>query len=177
MDMMKWGTLTNRIEKTNCVECKNMILTLASLSEITACNGYGILEIIYRGTFDEADLHSEEIPESYRTRVKLDFIRNDFFGDLIVTFQIVEDYDYACQLVENHILHAQCSEEEYRNMVFQYLSMRMICKQCLPWEIEYCLGSIVYQGISLVKTMRNYMNEKDTYADCVKRFRGHWQRA
>ena len=174
--MTNWGDLTKRIQKTNAEECEKLILTLASLSEITACNGFEILEKIHLGAFDEADLHHEEIPENYRKKVNLDCVRNDFFGDLIFAFQMMEDYDYTCELMENHIINTDCSDDEYRNMVFEYLGVRMICQKRLPWEIEYCLGSIVQRGDSLIQSMQNYMNEQDTYIDCVQRYRGHWER-
>ncbi len=175
--MMKWGErMAAKADEEQSFECETLIVTLASLSEIVAWNGFGILERIYTGVFDEADLHCEEIPEMYRSKVNLRLIQNDFFGDLIFAFLMTDDYEYACQLMETHIVNADCSEKDYRDLVLQYMGMRMICQKRLPWEIEYSLYSIVKKGKSLIKCIKNYMKGTENYEDCIKRYRSHWQK-
>ncbi len=175
--MINWRELTVvKADREQSDECEKMIVTLASLSEIVAWNGFEILQRIHIGTFDEADLRCEEIPEINRSKVNLCLVQNEFFGDLIFSFLINDDYEYACQLMETYIMNAECSEKVYRNMILQYIGIRMICRKRLPWEIEYSLCSIVKKEISLLKCIKKYKKEAEGFEDCIKRYRSHWQK-
>lgn len=173
--MMDWENLATRVSRTEPEECESLILTLAALSEIVAHHDYSVLERIHMGYFDEADIKVEEVPEVYREKICLELIRNDFFGDLVFVFITMDDYEYACHLMENHIYNSLCSEKEYREMILQYLGVRMIRKKRLPWEIEYCLRNVTHQPVSLTKIMERYMQGKDTYKSCIDRYRSHWR--
>lgn len=169
------GDIVYKIQEVDPGEYEDLILTLGALSEIVAWNGYEILERIYQGSFDEADLRREEIPLAYRSKVKLELIRNEFFGELIFAFGMIEDHAFACRLIGDHIMRKNCSEKECCELVLEYYGMCMIYKKRLPWEIEYHLQNVVGQSSSLKKCMAGYKREGETYMECVQRYRSHWQ--
>lgn len=173
--MMDWERLAAGAGRAKPGECESLILTLAALSEIAAHHGDSVLERIHMGYFDEADIKVEEIPVADRENICLELIRNDFFGDLIFVFVTMDDYEYACQLIESHIYNSLCSEQEYRNRMLMYVGIRMVRKKKLPWEIEYCLRSLIHDPVSLVQLIERYRRKEETYQDCVDRYRSHWQ--
>lgn len=175
--MSDWKELAAKIGKTDREECEPLILTLAALSEIVARHGESVLDRIVMGYFDEACLQGEEISEAFRNKVNLELVRNHFFQDLIFAFITIDDYEYACQLMEGHICHLAGSEKEYRDMVLQYLGMRMICEKRYPWEIEYCLRRAIHHKEPIYEIMRSYMQEGDTFEDCVERYHSYFKNA
>ena len=169
------GELGCRVAKADLEECEYLVFTLAALSEIVAWNGLGVLERIYRRTFDEADLIHEEIPIEHRYKVNLELLCNEFFGALIFAFQLIDDYKYACTMMEKYIRSRECSENTYVKMVLMYRGMYMIYKKSLPWEIMYHLQNVVGQDRSRKQCLADYKREGETYLECVKRYRSHWR--
>lgn len=168
--MMDWEELATKTVEIDKKKCEALILTLSVLPEIMIHYGNSVLARIHRGYFDEADIKVEEIPVLYRGKVNLELIRNDFFRDLIFVFITMDDYEYACQLMESHICNSDCSEEELANMVLQYLGMRMICQKRFPWEIEYCLRRVIHQPESMSEIMQRYMPDEGRTEDFIGRF-------
>lgn len=168
--MMDWEELATKTGKADKEECEALILTLSVLPQIMTQYGDSVLTRIHMGYFDEADIRVDGIPAAYREKVNLELIRNDFFRDLIFVFITMDDFEYACQLMESHIHNSDCSEKEYRKMVLQYLGMRMICQKRFPWEIEYCLRSVIHQQESMSEIMQRYMLKEDTFDDCISRY-------
>ncbi len=63
------------------------------------CHGFGILKNIYEGTFDEADLGNEQIPEWYQSKIRLETLSGEFFRDLLLYFiwwMILSIYAIGC---------------------------------------------------------------------------------
>ena len=58
--MRKAHMVGGGVKKDKLTENEYLIYTLAVLPELVFCHGFGILKNIYEGTFDEADLRSEE---------------------------------------------------------------------------------------------------------------------
>ena len=173
--MDRKGELGCEEKKENLKEYDDLIYTLAALSEIVAWNGIDILERIYSGTFDEADLKREEIPIKYRYKVKLELLRNNFFGALIFAFQLIDDYAYACRALEKYIRNRKCSLNTYCKMTLVYQGICMIYKKSLPWEIEYQLQSLTGRKRTLEQCMESYKREEETYIECVQRYYSHWK--
>lgn len=169
--MMDWEELATKTGKTDKEECEALVLTLSVLPQIMTQYGDSVLTRIHMGYFDEADIRVDGIPAAYREKVNLELVRNDFFRDLIFVFITMDDYEYACQLMESQIHNSNCSQKEYRKMVLQYLGMRMICQKRFPWEIEYCLWSVIHQQEKMSDIMQRYMLKEDTFDDCISRYR------
>ena len=80
-------------------ENEYLIYTLAVLPELVFCHGFGILKNIYEGTFDEADLGNEQIPEWYQSKIRLETLSGEFFRDLLLYFiwwMILSIYAIGC---------------------------------------------------------------------------------
>lgn len=66
--MRKAHMVGGGVKKDKLTENEYLIYTLAVLPELVFCHGFGILKNIYEGTFDEADLGNEQIPEWYQSK-------------------------------------------------------------------------------------------------------------
>lgn len=122
--------------------------------------GYSVLEKIHKGYFDEADIKVEGIPNEFKEKVNLGLLCNDFLGNLLFVMKL-NDNEYVFQLLESYISNSSCSEKEYRDMVLQYIGIRMLSEKRLPWEIEYCLKNVTHQKESLPKIVERYVQEDD----------------
>lgn len=143
-----------------------MILTLSLLPLLIIHYGSTVLDKIHCGRFDEADIKIQ-LPSIFKDKVNLQLLCNDFFGDLIFIMQL-PDNEYSFQLLENRILTSTCNEKEYCDMVLQYVGIHMLSQKRLPWEIEYCLRSIMHQQESMKKIVQKYEQEEYTYEEYVK---------
>ncbi len=114
---------------------ERLIYTMASLAEIVKYYGEGVLERIYRGTFDEADISPEKIPEEYRDKVNLSLLCDEFFGGVIFLFQLTDDYECACLALETWIRKNPCSKKENNQKRLMYQGVRLIHEKKLPGEI------------------------------------------
>ncbi len=61
--MHKAHMIGGGVKQEKLMENEYLIYTLAVLPELVFCHGWGILQKIHEGTFDEADLGNEQIPE------------------------------------------------------------------------------------------------------------------
>lgn len=144
------------MEKLDVGECELWILTLSLLPILVVHYGYSVLEKIQKGCFDEADIKIQGIPQIWIDKVNLQLLCNDFFGDLIFILN-THDRDYAFRLIEYRILNSLLDDEkEYCEMVLQYVGIRMLSRNRLPWEIEYGLRMVIHQPESFAKNMKKY---------------------
>ena len=94
--MRKAHMVGGGVKKDKLTENEYLIYTLAVLPELVFCHGFGILKNIYEGTFDEADLGNEQIPEWYQSKIRLETLSGEFFRDLLFVFYLVDDFEFIC---------------------------------------------------------------------------------
>mgnify|MGYP000893760836 CR=1 FL=1 len=87
--MRKAHMVGGGVKKDKLTENEYLIYTLAVLPELVFCHGFGILKNIYEGTFDEADLGNEQIPEWYQSKIRLETLSGEFFRDLLFVFYLL----------------------------------------------------------------------------------------
>ena len=97
--MRKAHMVGGGVKKDKLTENEYLIYTLAVLPELVFCHGFGILKNIYEGTFDEADLGNEQIPEWYQSKIRLETLSGEFFRDLLFVFYLVDDFEYICTVL------------------------------------------------------------------------------
>ncbi len=173
--MTSWEELSDNIVKPEGDECEELIITLSSLSEIVAFRGFSAITLINRGIFDEGDMDIEEIPDVYQQKVKLVYIENDFFRFMLFLMSEIEDERYAHHLIERYISTTYRSQDEYRAMALQYVSLCMVSQKRLPWEIEYRLRKMIHKEESMDMILDRYKREEESDIDCNSRYLGHWQ--
>ena len=97
--MRKAHMVGGGVKKEKLTENEYLIYTLAVLPELVFCHGFGILKNIYEGTFDEADLGNEQIPEWYQSKIRLETLSGEFFRDCFLYFiwwMILSIYAIGC---------------------------------------------------------------------------------
>jgi hypothetical protein len=104
--MRKAHMVGGGVKKDKLTENEYLIYTLAVLPELVFCHGFGILKNIYEGTFDEADLGNEQIPEWYQSKIRLEALSGEFFRDLLFVFYLVDDFEYICNRLFFYIVSA-----------------------------------------------------------------------
>ena len=118
--MRKAHMVGGGVKKDKLTENEYLIYTLAVLPELVFCHGFGILKNIYEGTFDEADLGNEQIPEWYQSKIRLETLSGEFFRDLLFVFYLVDDFEYICNRLFFYIKAQSCPEQKRMNMLLQY---------------------------------------------------------
>lgn len=123
--MRKAHMVGGGVKKDKLTENEYLIYTLAVLPELVFCHGFGILKNIYEGTFDEADLGNEQIPEWYQSKIRLETLSGEFFRDLLFVFYLVDDlsiYAIGCFLYKSTVLSGAKTNEHAVTVLWSPLS-------------------------------------------------------
>ena len=169
--MRKAHMVGGGVKKDKLTENEYLIYTLAVLPELVFCHGFGILKNIYEGTFDEADLGNEQIPEWYQSKIRLETLSGEFFRDLLFVFYLVDDFEYICNRLFFYIKAQSCPEQKRMNMLLQYYGVRYLLERKMPWEIESRLWEIAGEKRDVEDIIFIYQRDAETMAECVRRLR------
>ena len=152
--MRKAHMVGGGVKKDKLTENEYLIYTLAVLPELVFCHGFGILKNIYEGTFDEADLGNEQIPEWYQSKIRLETLSGEFFRD--------------------YIKAQSCPEQKRMNMLLQYYGVRYLLERKMPWEIESRLWEIAGEKRDVEDIIFIYQRDAETMAECVRRYEARY---
>lgn len=172
--MQKAHMVGGGVKQDKLTENEYLIYTLAALPELVFCHGWCILKNIYEGTFDEADLGSEQIPEWYQSKIRLETLGGEFFRDLLFTFYLVDDFEYICNRLLSYIKTRSCSEQKRMNMLLQYYGIRYLLERKMPWEIESRLWEIAGEKRDIEDIIFIYQRDTETMNECVKRYEARY---
>lgn len=172
--MRKAHMVGGGVKKDKLTENEYLIYTLAVLPELVFCHGFGILKNIYEGTFDEADLGNEQIPEWHQSKIRLETLSGEFFRDLLFVFYLVDDFEYICNRLFFYIKAQSCPEQKRMNMLLQYYGVRYLLERKMPWEIESRLWEIAGEKRDVEDIIFIYQRDAETMAECVRRYEARY---
>lgn len=172
--MHKAHMIGGGVKQEKLMENEYLIYTLAVLPELVFCHGWGILQKIHEGTFDEADLGNEQIPEWYQSKIRLETLGGKFFRDLLFAFYLVDDFEYICGQLLRYIKIQSCSEQKRINMLLQYYGVRYLLERKMPWEIESRLCELVGEKRDIEDIIFIYQRDAETMNDCIKRYEARY---